>query len=91
MPKHARKRQKTDIIERSILGVPSALTDETAKDDEERRLEQLLFGTPYESGTTKGLDWGIENSEDVQGNELEHMMDTDVRVLQTFLSHDMLN
>ncbi|KAJ6460371.1 WD40-repeat-containing domain protein [Mycena vitilis] len=42
MPKHPRKRQKTDAS-----SVQRALVDDANKDDEERRLESLLFGTKF--------------------------------------------
>ncbi|KAJ6570248.1 WD40-repeat-containing domain protein [Mycena vulgaris] len=45
MPKHPRKRQKT--AEDSSSATQKALIDDASKDDEERRLESLLFGTKF--------------------------------------------
>ncbi|KAG6919717.1 hypothetical protein DXG01_002663 [Tephrocybe rancida] len=47
MPKHSRKKQKISS-EKVPLGATAVdLTDDALKDDEERRLESLLFGVPY--------------------------------------------
>ena len=46
MGKHSRKRQRTDDAA-PPLGAQFALADDASKDDEERRLESLLFGKPY--------------------------------------------
>ena len=80
MGKHSRKRQRTD--DASIpLGAQLALADDASKDDEERRLESLLFGKPYVSrGDVKSaFDYEGDESVDVGGAELEAMLDADVR------------
>lgn len=84
MPKHSRKRQRTG---RSGLPLGSrvALTDDASKDDEERRLESMLFGTPFvPSGKGKGPKGllAVDDQEKYQvgdaGKELEGLLDTDV-------------
>lgn len=97
MGKRATKRQKT-IPDIQPLGgtadTAAALADDAAKDDEERQLESLLFGTPYvPSGKGKGKqrEFALEVSDDGDdaagtldasaGRELENMLDSDVRLL----------
>lgn len=90
MGKQSRKRQKTsreDIIQ--PLG-SSTFVDDTDKDDEERRLESMLFGVPYvpsekSKGKRRGDDAGVVAPFDAgdgaaEGNlkELENMLDSDV-------------
>lgn len=82
MGKHAHKRLKT---ESSIapLGSRVSLTDDTNKDDEERKLESLLFGVPFVP-FAKGHKDTLTISDDEEGAlvdggaELENMLDTDV-------------
>ncbi|CCL98939.1 uncharacterized protein FIBRA_00946 [Fibroporia radiculosa] len=87
MAKHARKKQKiaakpVNTLEQSEpLGSLASLTDDTSKDDEERRLESLLFGTEYkprkDSSNLIILD---DESEDghVGEKELENLLDSDL-------------
>ncbi|KIJ21374.1 hypothetical protein PAXINDRAFT_104411 [Paxillus involutus ATCC 200175] len=90
MVKHPRKRQKTSQAEKvQPLGTNTFVHD-TSKDDEERRLESMLFGVPYvPSEKKKGT--GRENDADLVvisgdedgiegGNlkELENMLDSDL-------------
>lgn len=89
MPKHSRKRQRTDKGSENYsqpLGARTLLTDDASKDDEERRLESMLFGTPFvPSGKGKGPkdlivvddDEENETGQDA-GRELEGLLDTDV-------------
>ena len=91
MGKQSRKRQKTSK-EDNIQPLGShAFVDDTTKDDEERRLESMLFGVPYvpsekSKGRRRGDDAGIvviSDAEDeavAEGNlkELENMLDSDV-------------
>ncbi|VDB86541.1 unnamed protein product [Peniophora sp. CBMAI 1063] len=81
MGKHARKRQRTDDVA-PPLGSELGLADEAGKDDEERRLESLLFGKPYiPCGEAKSA---FSQEEDgVVGAELEAMLDADL----FFLDH----
>ncbi len=66
MPKHGPKRQKTSA------------DDNASKDDEERRLESLLFGVPYvPAGEEIVLEDGDEG-EDENGKELQNLTDGDV-------------
>ena len=64
------------------------LLDEESKDDEERRLESLLFGVKYvprERGKGKMKDTSDEECEQVEDTEeessrgLKHLMDQEVR------------
>lgn len=47
--KHIRKRQRTDKTYAQPLGAVASLLDDADKDDEERRLESVLFGKPFVS------------------------------------------
>ena len=93
MVKHPRKRQKTsqgsefDNAGRNKTARLEMLLDEESKDDEERRLESLLFGVKYvsrEKGKGKMEDTSdeeYEQPEDVEaesGRGLQHLMDQDV-------------
>ncbi|OCH94168.1 WD40 repeat-like protein [Obba rivulosa] len=90
MAKHPRKKQRLGKSLKDVpeairpLGSAVAVLDSTGKDDEERRLESMLFGTTEESfdyATDKilvisgdELDGGLP-----EGNkELENMLDTDL-------------
>ena len=93
MPKNARKRQKVSNVtgdhgsERPIPNKAARLEmllDEESKDDEERRLESLLFGVKY---VPKGEDLIINHDEDEGssdemdnqgGRGLQHLLDDDV-------------
>ena len=95
MPKNARKRQKTSQAKGhhgsyAEQPLPSKaarldmLLDEESKDDEERRLESLLFGVKY---IPKGEDLIINHDEDggssdemdsQGGRGLQHLLDKDV-------------
>jgi U3 small nucleolar RNA-associated protein 18 len=67
MPKHPRKRQKTT---NDSYDVQRALVDDSSKDDEERRLESLLFGTKFVPSA--------QVPQDVGSKELQNLTDTDV-------------
>ncbi|KAI0307447.1 WD40-repeat-containing domain protein [Multifurca ochricompacta] len=84
MGKQARKRQrKHKLTDDSVapLGTTTLLDD---KDDEERRLESLLFGKPFVAGR-ESKTTGIENDEEevddgvnMNTAELEGMLDSDL-------------
>ena len=63
------------------------LLDEESKDDEERRLESLLFGVKY---VPKGEDIninheGLSDEVDAQGGRgLQHLLDQDVCFLTSY-------
>jgi len=89
MVKNPRKRQKTDKIRREkvALGAQTALLDDASKDDEERRLENLLFGVPYvpEKSGKEILVVSDDDDEDEEddgqlegGREFENLLDSDV-------------
>jgi U3 small nucleolar RNA-associated protein 18 len=93
MGKRANKRQKVALEaanERPVLGVVDPHADQAGKDDEERRLESLLFGTPYvPSGKGKEKERDdlivVSDAEDAEdggaGGELENMLDSEVGTL----------
>jgi hypothetical protein len=85
MGKHARKRQRKERPTESVvpLGTAALLDDDADKDDEERRLESLLFGKPFVSGRkTKvtAIEDSAEEGDDADATaaELEGMLDSDV-------------
>jgi U3 small nucleolar RNA-associated protein 18 len=89
MPKNGHKRQKTSRAKGDHADQPlpnkaarlEMLLDDESKDDEERRLESLLFGVKY---TPKGEDISINHDEDSdeadtqEGRGLQHLLDQDV-------------
>ena len=87
MPKHPRKKQKTVISEAKPLGSRDPNVDDDAeKDEEERRLESILFGKPFVAGSSKGReiivvdDEGGAGSDEVGGGAaFEQLEDKDVR------------
>jgi hypothetical protein len=98
MPKNARKRQKTSqakgdhgsYAEQSLPNKAARLEmllDEESKDDEERRLESLLFGVKYipkgeDIITNHDEEEGSSDEMDNQGGRgLQHLLDQDVRFL----------
>ncbi|KIM47345.1 hypothetical protein M413DRAFT_440781 [Hebeloma cylindrosporum] len=90
MAKHPRKRQKTSKGSEHDKSGPNKaarlelLLDDETKDDEERKLESLLFGVKYvprEGGKGKmkqTSDYEGEDSEEEGGRELQHLMDQDL-------------
>ncbi|KAF9231599.1 WD40-repeat-containing domain protein [Melanogaster broomeanus] len=80
MVKQPRKRQKTSKEEKvQPLGINTDI-DDTGKDDEERRLESMLFGVPYVPSDQKEGKGGTNGAGLVEGTskELESMMDSDL-------------
>ncbi|RDB27348.1 putative U3 small nucleolar RNA-associated protein 18 [Hypsizygus marmoreus] len=89
MAKHPHKKQKTlkEIKDIQPLGI-NLLTDDASKDDEERRLESILFSTKFvprenEISTSPG-----DKSDDAGGggNAMNHLTDTDL----FFIDHGSL-
>lgn len=91
MAKHPRKKQRTakstedasGAADVRPLGSAKYLLDESGKDDEERRLESMLFGTVYEPSSSKGKGVLVlsDEEEDVDRTgekELQNLLDTDV-------------
>lgn len=78
--KHTRKRQKTVRSDAQPLGAVVSLLDDAEKDDEERRLESVLFGKPFVSTSKDELDSDSDEAElqDVAGREFENLLDSDV-------------
>ena len=83
MTKHLRKRQKTTkgAEETQPLG-SSLLADDANKDDEERRLESLLFGTTFIPREKNELIVVEDDDEEVEmeggEQEMNVLMDADV-------------
>ncbi len=77
MAKHGRKRQR---IAKDESKGPNPLLDDASKDDEERRLESLLFGTPYIPNDSKNVI-EIEDDELEAGKEFQNLDDADVSAL----------
>ena len=77
--KHIRKKRKL-AEEAQPLGSTLHLDDEAEKDDEERRLESILFGKVFlsEEDIDKDNILIISDDEGV-GNGLEQLDDSDVR------------
>ena len=79
------KRQRKDRpAQESVAPLGTALLDDdTDKDDDERKLESLLFGKPFVSRRGKGVT-AIEDVQeeydgaDVTAAELEGILDSDV-------------
>ena len=76
MPKHPRKRQKTsNSHEKAVTSMKAArlakLLDDERKDDEERRLESMLFGVEYQprAGSAEVLN----DSEEEDEREMQHV------------------
>jgi len=84
MGKHSKKRQRTtaqeDASEINPLGHESALNDTNSKDDEEKALEVLVFGSSAVTGVFSNQEM-VANDLDVDvGGGLENLMDSDVRI-----------
>lgn len=90
MAKRANKRQKTEkqpakVVQPLGSKLPQAsLLDDASKDDEERRLESVLFGNPYipaprnENVLIVSDDEPDEEIEMDGAKELQNMLDSDV-------------
>ena len=86
MGKRANKRQKTEkTLSKAVrpLGAPGAvsLLDDASKDDEERRLESMLFGTKYVPAPNEHvLLLSDDEDEEATGGDAEFqtVLDTDV-------------
>ena len=100
MGKRASKKQKTakePVVHAQPLGaqVPVSLLDDATKDDEERRLESMLFGTKYVPAPVNDdhiLVVSEDENEDLGGGqELQNLMDTDVCILMSVYVVTTLN
>ena len=67
------------------LGSSRRVWDDEDKDDEERRLESVLFGRPYVPSTKQGAGGESDGDEgmpeaalDLAGNEFANLMDSEV-------------
>ncbi|KAG5643054.1 hypothetical protein DXG03_001632 [Asterophora parasitica] len=81
MAKHPRKKQKTskEVNEIQPLGA-DPLTDDASKDDEERRLESMLFGTKFvpRDRDVAMDDEDEDNEPDLGGHVFNNLMDSDL-------------
>jgi U3 small nucleolar RNA-associated protein 18 len=86
MPRNARKRQKLGKEVDTVAVEP--VLDDSLKDDEERRLESLIFGVPYKPTAVESKNILVvsdeEDDEDAEleggGKEFEAVRDEDVSV-----------
>ncbi|KAG1855967.1 WD40-repeat-containing domain protein [Suillus subluteus] len=76
MVKNPRKRQKTGKIQHKPVPLGAGLRNDASKDDEERRLENLLFGVPY--APEKAGKEIIEDGQHEVGREFENLLDSDL-------------
>jgi U3 small nucleolar RNA-associated protein 18 len=85
MGKRTNKRQKLRVKEVEPLGVHNVTNflDNSNKDDEERRLESMLFGTSYAPSASNKHVLVVSDDEDDDalggGTEFQTVLDTDVR------------
>ena len=105
MAKHPRKRQKLDNddkpdnknkrrekAQRVPLGTPLVVDNEAEKDDEERRLESMLFGTKFVPMDVPGTELmasddeggALGEGEEEGTGQLQHLLDSDVRVFPSW-------
>ncbi|KAG1809767.1 WD40-repeat-containing domain protein [Suillus plorans] len=83
MVKNPRKRQKTGKPQHKTVPLGADLRNDTSKDDEERRLENLLFGVPY-APEKAGKEILVVSDEEVEdgphevGREFENLLDSDL-------------
>lgn len=93
MPKHPRKRQRTSGQDEVAPAVSKKaarlemLMDDESKDDEERRLESLLFGVKYVPKGKGKMASGSDTEEEEDDDEdddgargMQHLLDQDVRI-----------
>ncbi|KAJ7590580.1 WD40-repeat-containing domain protein [Mycena floridula] len=80
MVKHARKRQKVSEESEATTSKYNPLLDDSAKDNEERRLESLLFGTEFieDNVIEVGDDDDEEEGENAGAVELQNLTDADL-------------
>jgi len=96
MAKHGRKRQKTSDSHEpapSKAARLAMLLDDENKDDEERKLESLLFGVKYEP-RNKGIGVGAgdesERDEVEEGGRgMQHLLDQDASTLRPWFLKSM--
>lgn len=92
MTKHPRKRQKTSNNTNGTTSTQikeqrlAMIMDDENKDDDERRLESLLFGVKYRprgkgkvNGSAESSDQGDDQSgEEPEGGGMRHLLDEEV-------------
>ncbi len=95
MGKHTRKRLRDDKHGHAIpLGAAAPFGDDIDKDDEERRLESLLFGTQASVARRETFTLCKEEVSDsdkdaeVNAAELEGLLDSDVSHDCDLISHN---
>lgn len=93
MAKGQLKKLKAQAAQKAAAPLGTRAPIATPKDDEERKLESILFGTPYvpsAAGNEMVIDLGEEEDDDTEGGEgsgegaggkeMEGMADGDVSV-----------
>lgn len=74
------------------LGSSKRVWEDENKDDEERRLESILFGRPYVPSSKEGAEDESDEEEggmpeadvDFAGNEFANLMDSEVRPIRVY-------
>ncbi|KAG6887997.1 hypothetical protein C0995_011102 [Termitomyces sp. Mi166 len=92
MARHARKKQKLsqETSKSQPLGT-DPLTDDALKDDEERRLESMLFGTkfvPRDRDTAVNTVEDDKRASEYTGNVFNNLLDSDAFYIQLFFVDD---
>ena len=91
MGKHSKKRQRTtkddDTSDLKPLGSVVTLANDDNKDEEEKRLETLLFGTTFPPSSDKQMDALLHENKTTAatrdaGGELGNLMDSDVSCIR---------
>lgn len=91
MPASKRKRLRlARTVVTAPLGASGSADQDAGKDDEERRLESLLFGKPFipsgaSSGDKNGKGKETLGSSKPGPSGLEHVLDEDVSIVITFV------
>ncbi|KAK2464873.1 hypothetical protein APHAL10511_002949 [Amanita phalloides] len=102
MAKHSRKRQKLEKddkrdkkrkrdekVFRAPLGTRFPAGDEAEKDDEERRLESMLFGTKFVPRDVPGMELIVSDDDDEAAREDQDVLDGGGGQLQHLLDSDL--
>ncbi|KAJ3751351.1 WD40-repeat-containing domain protein [Lentinula detonsa] len=82
MSNRSRKRQKI-----STEGT-NPITDDLSKDDEERRLESLLFGTKYVPAESEGFSQQVAEAADGEGRQFQNLLDNDLFFVDDQIERD---
>ncbi|KAF6749586.1 hypothetical protein DFP72DRAFT_1142338 [Ephemerocybe angulata] len=99
MVRHAKMKQKTSKTTALNVHVTSARLDDSTKDDEERRLESVLFGVKYApggngKGKEKAIELDDEDEEEITaqadgGRTVAHLEDADLFLADDGVDNDV--